>query len=200
MPISKERFESGLSVDQFVDSMEVNKEKLLENVEANTFSTEDITFFQNHPVSIAAIGEDWCTDVIHFLPVVAKLAQEVPNVTLKVFKRDDNHDLIDQYLKEGKHRSIPVFVVYDENWKELGHFIERPDAVTKLMGEETRRFAQENPQLEGANRSYDKMPDETRTAVRANSSKYRWDNMAAWNAIFLDELKSIVAGGVASAR
>ncbi|CAN5552569.1 thioredoxin family protein [soil metagenome] len=200
MPISKERFESGLSVEQFVDSMEVNKDKFLENVEANNFSTEDITFFGNRPISIAAIGEDWCTDVIHFLPVVAKLAQEVPNVTLKVFERDDNHDLIDQYLKEGKHRSIPVFVIYDENWNELGVFIERPEAVTRLMGDETRRFAQENPELEGANRSYENMPDETRTAVRANSSKFRWDNMAAWNTLFMDELKSIVAGEVAMAR
>lgn len=200
MPITKERFESGLSVDQFVDQMEVNKDKFVENIAANSFSADDLTFFNDHPVSIAAIGEDWCTDVIQFLPVVAKLAQESTGVTLKVFKRDDNHDLIDQYLKEGKYRSIPVFVVYDKDWNELGHFIERPAAVTKMMGEETRRFAQDNPQLEGANRSYENMPDETRTAVRANSSKFRWDSMAAWNKIFVDELKSIVAGGVAAAR
>ncbi len=200
MPISKERFESGLSVEQFVDSMEVNKEKFLENIEANSFSEDDLKFFGNHPISIAAIGEDWCTDVIQFLPVVAKLAQQIPSVTLKVFKRDENLDLMDQYLKDGKYRSIPVFVIYDEHWNELGHFIERPEAVTKQMGEETRRFAQANPQLEGANRSYENMPDETRTAVRANSSKFRWDNMAAWNSIFVDELKSMVAGGVAATR
>jgi len=200
MPISRERFNEGLSVDQFVDEMEVNKEKYLENVEANTFTDEDKEFFRNHPVSVAAIGEDWCTDVIQFLPVLHKLSQEVPEVTLKVFKRDDNHDLIDQYLKEGKYRSIPVFVFYDKDWNELGHFIERPAEVTKRMGEETRRFAQENAHLEGINRSYENMPDETRTAVRANSSRFRWENMAEWNRIFLDEIKSIVAGGVAAAR
>jgi thiol-disulfide isomerase/thioredoxin len=200
MPISRERFDAGLSVEQFIDEMEVNKEKFVENIEANSFSDADLEFFRSHPVSIAAIGEDWCTDVIQFLPVVAKLAQDVPGVTLKVFKRDDNHDLIDQYLKDGEFRSIPVFVLYDENWNELGHFIERPDEVTTKMGEETRRFAQANPQLEGANRSYDKMPDETRTAVRANSSRFRWDSMAEWNKIFIDEFKSLIAGEVAAAR
>jgi thiol-disulfide isomerase/thioredoxin len=200
MPITKERFDAGLTVDQFIEEMEVNKEKFVENIEANTFSQEDLDFFKKHPVSIAAIGEDWCTDVIQFLPVVAKLAQDVPGVTVKVFKRDDNHDLIDQYLKDGEFRSIPVFVVYDQDWNELGHYIERPDEVTKRMGDETRRFAQANPQLEGANRSYDKMPDETRTAVRANSSKFRWDNMLEWNKIFIDDLKSIVAGEVAAAH
>ncbi len=191
MAISKERFESGLSVEQFIEEMEVNKEKLVENIDANEFTAEDLEFFRNKPLSIAAIGEDWCTDVIQFLPVVAKLEKEVPELSLKVFKRDDNTDLIDQYLKEGKYRSIPVFVVYDNDWNELGHFIERPAEVTRQMGEETRRFAQANPDLEGANRSYENMPDETRTAVRANSSTFRWDNMLAWNRIFIDELKAL---------
>jgi thiol-disulfide isomerase/thioredoxin len=200
MPISRERFNEGLSVEQFIDEMEVNKEKFVENIDANIFSDEDLEFFRNNPVNIAAIGEDWCTDVIQFLPVAAKLAQDVPSVTLKVFKRDDNHDLIDQYLKDGEFRSIPVFVLYDQDWNELGHFIERPAEVTKQMGEETRRFAQANPQLEGANRSYDNMPDETRTAVRANSSRFRWDNMLPWNKIFLDEFKAMISNGVAAVR
>jgi thiol-disulfide isomerase/thioredoxin len=193
MGISRERFESGLSVDQFIEEMEVNKEKFIENIEANEFTEEDLEFFRNKPLSIAAIGEDWCTDVIQFLPVIAKLEKQVPSLTVKVFKRDDNLDIMDQYLKEGKYRSIPVFVVYDEDWNELGHFIERPAEVTRQMADETRRFAQENPDLEGVNRSYENMPDETRTAVRANSSRFRWDNMLAWNRIFIDELKELAS-------
>jgi hypothetical protein len=104
------------------------------------------------------------------------------------------------YLKDGKFQSIPVFVVYDQDWNELGHFIERPEAVTKQMAEETARFARENPHLEGANRSYDNMPDDVRQQVRANSARFRWQNMEAWNRIFLDEFKAIVSGGVAAAR
>lgn len=200
MPITREQFEAGLSAEQFIERMEANKERFVDNVAANSLSFDDRQFFNAHPVSIAAIGEDWCTDVIQFLPVVVKLAEEVPSITLKVFERDENPDIINMYLKDGQFQSIPVFVVIDENWNELGHFIERPAAVTKLMGEETARFARENPELEGANRSYDNMPEETRTAVRANSSKFRWDNMEAWNRIFLEEFKQLVSGGVAAAR
>ena len=65
---------------------------------------------------------------------------------------------------------------------------------------ETQRFARENPQLEGANRSYENMPEETRLAVRANSSNFRWNNMLEWNRIFIDELKALVSGGVTAAR
>lgn len=196
MSITRKQFESGISVDAFVDQMEVNREKFLENIEAFDLTDEDRAFFTANPVSIAAFGEDWCTDVIQFLPVVAKIAREVPSVTLSVFKRDDNLDLMQPYYKEGKYHSIPVFVLYDADWNELGHFIERPAAVTAQMATETRRFAQENAQLEGINRSYENMPDETRQAVRANSSSFRWGNMDAWNRIFVDELKALVTSGV----
>ena len=196
MSISRDQFAKGITIDAFVDQMEVNKEKFLENIEAFNVTDEDRDFFTANPVSIAAFGEDWCTDVIQFLPVVAKIAREVPSVTLSVFKRDDNLDLMQPYYKEGKYHSIPVFVLYDASWNELGHFIERPAAVTAQMAAETRRFAQENSQLEGINRSYENMPDETRQAVRANSSSFRWSNMDAWNRIFVDELKALVTSGV----
>jgi len=195
MSISRDQFAKGITIDVFVDQMEVNKDKFLENIEAFTVTDEDRAFFTDHPVSIAAFGEDWCTDVIQFLPVVAKIAREVPSVTLSVFERDDNLALMEPYYKEGKYHSIPVFVLYDADWNELGHFIERPAAVTAQMAVETRRFAQENPQLEGVNRSYENMPDETRQAVRANSSAFRWGNMDAWNRIFVDELKALVTSG-----
>lgn len=195
MTISREQFASGISIDEFVERMEVNKEKFLENIEAFDVTDEDRAFFAANPVSIAAFGEDWCTDVIQFLPVVAKLAREVPSVKLSVYERDEHLELMEPYYKEGKYHSIPVFVVYDADWNELGHFIERPAAVTAQMATETRRFAQENAHLEGINRSYENMPDETRQAVRANSASFRWGNMDAWNRTFVDELKAIVASG-----
>lgn len=196
MPISRETFAGGMTPGQFLDHAQANKDKFIENVELASFSDEDLQFFRDNPITIAAIGEDWCTDVVHFLPVVIKLSQEVPEVDVRIFLRDST-DLIDGYLNQGLHKSIPVFVVYDQNWNELGHFIERPAAATKLMAEESARFARENADLEGVTRTYDKMPDETRQAVRANSSNYRWSNFDTWNGLFLDELKGIVRGGVA---
>jgi hypothetical protein len=202
MAISRETFETGLTIDQFIDGMEVNKDRFVENIQINTLSFDDRQFFNDHPVSIAAFGEDWCTDVIEFLPVVAKIAEEVPAVTLRIFERDagDNLKLMEPYYKDGQFHSIPVFVVYDQDWNELGWFSERPAEVYKIMATETQRFAKENPQLEGANRSYDNMPEETRNAVRANSSNFRWSNQAEWNKMFIDELKAIVGGAVGAAR
>ena len=195
MAISKDQYAKGISVDEFINDMQVNKEKFVENIDAFTVTDEDRAFFDANPVSIAAFGEDWCTDVIQFLPVVAKLARELSSVDVRVFKRDENLDLMQPYLKEGKYQSIPVFVVHDADWNELGHFIERPAAVTAQMATETLRFAKENPHLEGVNRTYEHMSEETRQAVRANSSNFRWSNMDAWNRIFIDDLKALITSG-----
>ena len=193
MTITREQFAEGLDTETYLaEKVEANRDRFLQNLSEFELTDEDKAFFAEHPVSIAAFGEDWCTDVVQFLPVVMKLAQEAPNVDLRIFERDDNVELMTPYLKEGKYQSIPVFVVMDDQWNEMGHFIERPAAVTQKMAEETVRFAKENPQLEGANRSYENMPEETRTAVRANSSSFRWSNAAEWNRIFVDELKSMV--------
>jgi hypothetical protein len=200
MPISRERFETGLTAQQFRETMRENQERYDDNVKANTFTDEDLQFFKEHPISIAAIAEDWCPDVIHFLPVAVKLAEVSPDVTLRIFKRDDNLDLMNQYLKEGEFQSVPTFVLYDKDWNELGYYSERPAAATKQMAEETLRFARENAHLEGISRTYANMPEETRQIVRANSTRNRWSHMLEWNRVLVDELKQIVAGGVAAAR
>jgi hypothetical protein len=193
MAISKATFESGMTADEFLDIIEANKEKFHENVEKATIPDDVKAFFTEHPVSIAAIGEDWCTDVVHFLPVVIKLSREVDGVDLRVFQRDKT-DLIDSYLNRGEFKSIPVFVFIDRDWNELGHFIERPAEATRLMAEESTRFQRANADLEGVTRSYDNMPDETRQKVRANAASFRWSNFDAWNQIFFDEVRKIVAG------
>lgn len=197
MPISRERFAQGLTADEFIAEMTRNQERFEDNLAAmNDFITdEDRAFFGGRRLSIAAIAEDWCTDVIQFLAPVIALARQVPDLELRVFLRDQNHDLIDQYLKQGKFRSIPVFVLYDERWNELGYFIERPEQVTREMAEETRRFAAAHPEIEGITRAYENMPEETRKAVSQNSSRYRWDNMLRWDRICLDELRGMVVRG-----
>lgn len=202
MSISRERFAQGLTAQQFLDQMQQNRERYLRNLAAadDVITGDDRAFFAGEPLSILAIAEDWCTDVVQFLPPVVRLAEQCPAIELRVFLRDQNPDLIDQYLKEGKYRSIPVFVFFDADWNELGHLIERPAAVTAEMAKETLRFAQANPQLDGINRSYEHMPPETRAQVKQHSADFRWQSMQHWNRIFLDVIRAIAAPSHAQAQ
>ena len=202
MPVSRERFAQGITPEEFINGMTRNRERFEAQLkEAEQYITDDDRrFFAEHPVSVAALAEDWCPDVIQFLPVVVKLAKQVPQIRLRIFLRDQNLDLADQYLKEGEFRSIPTFIFYDDDWNELGHYIERPEKATQAMARETRRFAQENAHLEGINRAYQNMPEATRRLVHEHSNEFRWSQTADWYRYFLDDLKQLLAANWVAER
>ena len=55
---------------------------------------------------LLVIAEDWCGDASNTVPVVAKLADAVPGLELRVILRDANPEVMDRYLTNGS-RSIP---------------------------------------------------------------------------------------------
>jgi hypothetical protein len=52
------------------------------------------------------------------------------------------------YRKDGLYHSIPVFVFYDADFKEVARWIERPAEATRVIDEESlklrRRLREEN--------------------------------------------------------
>jgi hypothetical protein len=74
------------------------------------------------------IAEDWCGDASSTIPVIARFVQAVPGFELRIVKRDEHLDLMDQYLTNGS-RSIPIVIVLDEQFQELGHWGPRPSVL-----------------------------------------------------------------------
>ena len=125
--VTKERFEQGLTASQYVDQMTMNRERLLAALQSTVLSARDMALLQRLTGTrrILVITEDWCGAAIASLPYVMRLAGSAPHIDMRIFLRDENPDLMDQFLKDGRHRSIPVFVFFDENMHELARFIER---------------------------------------------------------------------------
>jgi hypothetical protein len=74
---------------------------------------------------LLVIAEDWCGDASNTVPIVAKLADMIPSFELRVIARDQNPDLMDQYLTDGS-RSIPIIIALNDDFEELGHWGPRP--------------------------------------------------------------------------
>jgi len=53
------------------------------------------------------------------------VAGQISQRLTRIFLRDENPDLMDQFLKGGVYRSIPVIAFFDEHMNELARFIER---------------------------------------------------------------------------
>jgi hypothetical protein len=59
------------------------------------------------------------------VPIVAKLADTSPGLELRIILRDENPEVMDQYLTNGT-RSIPIVIALDDDFQEIGHWGPRP--------------------------------------------------------------------------
>lgn len=83
---------------------------------------------------LLVIAEDWCGDASSTIPAVARFADAVPGMELRVLRRDEHPELMDRYLTNGA-RAIPIVIVLDEAWRELGHWGPRPAALQAFVME-----------------------------------------------------------------
>ena len=124
--VTAERFALGLTVAEYVAQMHTNRDafaRLLAEAPLRPEDREAIATREGK-IKILVITEDWCPDSLRTIPVLARLVDGLPHVEMRVFLRDDNPDVMDQYLKRGQFRAIPVFAVFDEEMNELGRMIE----------------------------------------------------------------------------
>ena len=77
------------------------------------------------------ITESWCGDSAQNLPIIAKVAALNDNINLRIVLRDDNLEIMDQYLTNGS-RSIPQLVVFDQENNELFQWGPRPAEAQNL--------------------------------------------------------------------
>lgn len=134
--MTPERFAQGCTWSQYLAVIKANKERFEQYYNDFRVKPEEVEFFKKYdakkgPVKIVAIGEDWCPDVVRGIPVGARLA-EAAGMELRIFPRDQNMDLMNEYLWRHEYLSIPVFAFFDKDWKELGHWIERPAIAYKF--------------------------------------------------------------------
>ena len=92
------------------------------------------------PAKVLALGEDWCPDVFRGLPVMVRIA-EAAGMELRIFPRDDNLDIMNEFLNRGESQSIPTFVFYTRDHRYIAHWIERPARANAELGEIPKLFA-----------------------------------------------------------
>lgn len=80
------------------------------------------------------ITEGWCGDSAQNLPAIAKMvAASEAKINLRIVLRDDNPQIMDQYLTNGISRSIPVLVGFAEDGRQLFKWGPRPQPVQALL-------------------------------------------------------------------
>lgn len=88
----------------------------------------------NEPQTWLVLTEGWCGDAAQNLPVIHKLAEENPNINLKLVLRDENLELMDGFLTNGG-RSIPKLIALDKENEVINTWGPRPTIATKMVAD-----------------------------------------------------------------
>ncbi len=148
----------GLKYSDFLDTtrekIDKNKDKLISDQAKITFDMLNLNYRRSmriqksyktneelktilekieEPQIWMILTEDWCGDSAQNIPYIAKMAEENPLIDLRIFPRDENLDIMDKYLTNGKSRSIPKLVAFDRDGNELFQWGPRPKEGQDLV-------------------------------------------------------------------
>jgi thioredoxin family protein len=195
MTVDRARWDKGITYDEFKAAMTRNQERFAENESRVALDPETVRTFKSlpKPLRVLVLAEDWCGDVIANLPILGRLDKEVPALDVRIFYRDQNLDLMERWLNQGKYQSIPVFVFFDENFRELGHWIERPASVTERRAAERKRIFAAHPEFGSPDASVDQLPEDVRTRLQSELQKMREGMVAFANGEVQRELRELVS-------
>jgi hypothetical protein len=193
MTIDRARFDQGLTYEAYKAQMTRNRERLEENEQRVDLGKDDVAAFRAlpRPVKVVVLAEDWCGDVIANLPVLGRLAKDSGKLDVRIFLRDQNDDIMQRYLNKGQFKSIPVFVFFDENFRELGHWIERPASVTEVRAKRRNEIFKAHPEFGSPDAPVDVLAEEARVRLQGELAKMRDETTKFANAEVVRELRGI---------
>ena len=151
--VTPQRFSEGFNYPDYMDQIKVNKARFegyysdTQISDADTAAFRELVQKPNGPAKMMVIGEDWCGDVIRGMPVLARIA-EAAGMEMSIFPRDQHHDIMNEFLKNGEWMSIPVAVFYTKDHNYICHWIERPAVAEREMGEIDQQIRAENPGID----------------------------------------------------
>jgi hypothetical protein len=195
--ITPDRFTKGKTFQQYLDSGIRNRELFERNYRdlqiapAQQQRLQALAAQPNGPHHVVVIGEDWCPDVYRGVGVAQRIA-EAMGIELRFFERDQNKDMIAEYLKDGEFESIPVFVFYDKDHRELGHFIERPKLANEQIHVTRDVLGDTSPEGIARKLGHEPSEEELKQARAAARDRYlEWqqgDVWAGWRVATVDEV------------
>ena len=129
--------ESLLNYSMLNDRRMKRLDKTVKLTEETITSAKDV----KEPVTWLVLTEGWCGDAAQTLPVINKIANESEQIDLKIILRDENDELMSQFLTNGG-KSIPKLIALDKNNEVIDSWGPRPSVPTKMVQEYKEKHGQ----------------------------------------------------------
>ena len=138
--ISKEFYESGTTFDEFLKlgpEDDAKRTKLYYSKVEKNYSSEDFFIDLKHPVNLLLIATNWCWDSQTNVPIIVHLAENNPNINLRIFDKDKYTFLADK-INNGE--KIPQLLLYTKDFYYLDRWVERSTQGYKLYADMREQY------------------------------------------------------------
>lgn len=175
-------YEKGISKEAYMERLDKHREAFHYIYNKFSIPVEDVELFhQTNDIRVIALAAEWCGHCMLDIPILLRICEQA-NLPIRFLIRDDNLELMDQYLTDEK-RYIPIFIFVDRNGKELAKWGPMAPAINDYVNElKTKLPEKEDPTYEEAFAEYIKI-------VGENFER----NESLWNKVYEDLKKTIMA-------
>lgn len=128
-------FDKGMTFAQYKESMEVNQDELKKIYDQLVLSPDDLDVCESLKERNwrgVVLTADWCGDAALCVPIIQRMAEQ-GNIELRFLIRDENLELMDQYLTNGTSRAIPIFIFIDQDGEEVRVWGPRSPEVQEMV-------------------------------------------------------------------
>lgn len=118
-----------------IEAVKMNVQRMKRISKTFKPSQQIIELLKNIPAKMhwIVIAEPWCGDGAQNIPMLAKIVSHINNIDLKIILRDENPEIMDAFLTDGK-RAIPKLICIDpQQNKILGVWGARPYKMQQLF-------------------------------------------------------------------
>ena len=193
--MNTERFGSGLTYEAYKAQMKQNRERFEQHEKTLALDPADVATFKAMPKhNVVVLTEDWCSDAVATLPLLAAMARASGTLDVRIFFRDqpENADIRDSHLNRGKFQSIPMFIFFDEQWREVGTWWEKSATVYDLRERMINELYANDPSGATRGQPFGELPEDVRARLSAGYWKIRDDTTPLNNTEVLRELRELL--------
>jgi hypothetical protein len=196
MPVTREQFDAGMTYDAYKAQMTRNREQFEQNERDLDLKPQDAQAFRDlpRPLNVVALAEDWCGDVIANVPILGRIAAASDgklNVRIHLRDQEPGSTIMDEHLNKGQYKSIPTLVFLDQDFNELGVWVERPESVTQTREERRLELYKQHPEWGDPSTPITELPEDIRTQVQAATAQLRNELKPFSNAEVVRELREL---------
>jgi hypothetical protein len=144
-------FREAMTWQDFLGTVQTHRAATEANYAAYELEAADRAITDRWPeLDVLAITMDWCGDSVANLPLFAKLERITGRIKLRILLRDPaNQDLAALYPHPDGDVHIPIYILFDREGRELGHFIERTPELDVVLEGMVARYRAAHPELPG---------------------------------------------------